>query len=107
MVVARTLGLGGGFLKFELEPGWTLKRRQYGSRRLGHIYLYRDDWPGSTAAAAAPSSDPLTPAEEPFAPAAEGPIELPSDPEPFAPAAEGPIELPSEPAPADGVLSDF
>lgn len=89
MVVARTLGLGGGFLKFELEPGWTLKRRQYGSRRLGHIYLYRDDWPGSTAAAAAPISDPLGPAEESF-----------------APAADGPIELPSEPAPADGVLSD-
>ncbi len=89
MVVARTLGLGGGFLKLELEPGWTLKRRQYGSRRLGHIYLYRDDWPGSSTAAAAASDPP--------APAVESP----------AAASDGPIELPIDPGAAGGALSDF
>jgi hypothetical protein len=91
MVVARTLGLAGGFLKLELEPGWTLKRRQYGSRRLGHIYLYRDDWPGATAATAAP------PADELLIPAAE----------PLIPSGDGPVELPSDPAPAEGGLPDF
>ena len=79
MVVARTLGLAGGFIKFELEPGWTLKRRQYGTRRLGHIYLYRDDWPGSSTAAAT-ASDLPTPSAVPPAATPDGPIELPIDP---------------------------
>jgi hypothetical protein len=47
MVVARTRGDGSGFLKLELEPGWTLKRRQFGGRKLGHIYLFNEAWPGA------------------------------------------------------------
>jgi hypothetical protein len=55
MVVARTQGVGSGFLKFELEPGWRLMRRHFGNRALGHVYLYREGWPSeSQAAAAAP-----------------------------------------------------
>jgi len=61
MVVARTQGDGSGFLKLELEPGWTLRRRQFGGRKLGHLYLYSDTWPGAASpqpAAATPSAPP-------------------------------------------------
>ena len=40
-VVARAGGDGAGFLKLSFEPGWELRRRQYGNRGLGHLYLYR------------------------------------------------------------------
>ena len=46
-VVARAGGPGAGFLKLELEPGWKLMRRQYGTRSLGHLYVFREEWPGS------------------------------------------------------------
>ena len=49
-VIARSGGSGNGFLKLELEPGWKLMRRQYGQRALGHLYVFRDSWPGSSAA---------------------------------------------------------
>jgi hypothetical protein len=45
MVVARTQGPGTTFLQLVFEPGWQLKRRAYGGRSLGHVYLYRDSWP--------------------------------------------------------------
>jgi hypothetical protein len=45
MLVARTQGQGAGFLQLVFEPGWQLKRRAYGGRNLGHVYLYRDTWP--------------------------------------------------------------
>ena len=41
-VVARAGGAGTGFLKLSFEPGWSLKRRAYGEKTLGHIYVYRD-----------------------------------------------------------------
>ncbi len=60
LVIARTQGPGGGFLKFELEPGWTLMRRAFRGRQLGHVYVYAADWPG--AAATAPMAPaPLSP----------------------------------------------
>jgi hypothetical protein len=46
MVVARTQGPGIGYLQLVLEPGWELRRRAYNGRTLGHVYLYRPDWPG-------------------------------------------------------------
>ncbi|MFM7643036.1 MAG: DUF3747 domain-containing protein [Cyanobium sp.] len=49
VVVARAGGVGSGFLKLELEPGWRLKRRQFGGRSLGHLYVYNETWPGSSA----------------------------------------------------------
>jgi hypothetical protein len=56
MMVARTFGSAGGFLKFELEPGWRLMRRQYKGRNLGHVYLYRSAWP--SVASGAPATAP-------------------------------------------------
>ena len=41
-VVARASGAGSGFLKLSFEPGWSLKRRAYGTKTLGHIYIYSD-----------------------------------------------------------------
>lgn len=49
VVVARAGGVGSGFLKLELEPGWTLKRRHFGGRSLGHVYLYNNAWPTSSS----------------------------------------------------------
>ncbi len=49
MVVARTMGVGGGFLQLVFEPGWELKRRAFGGRALGHVYVYRAAWPEATA----------------------------------------------------------
>ena len=41
-VIATTGGAGRGFLQLKFQPGWTLKRRAYGTKNLGHIYVYRD-----------------------------------------------------------------
>jgi hypothetical protein len=59
MVVARTQGPGSGFLKLELEPGWRLMRRQYGTRKLGHLYVYRQDWPSASG-----GSSPAVPGQD-------------------------------------------
>ena len=45
-VVARAGGAGGGFVKLNLEPGWRLMRRHYGKLALGHLYVFREVWPG-------------------------------------------------------------
>ena len=45
MVVARAGGAASGFIQLKLEPGWTLKRRAYGKKSLGHLYVYRDSAP--------------------------------------------------------------
>lgn len=42
MIVARAGGPGSGFLRLNLEPGWGLMRRAYGTKSLGHIYVYRE-----------------------------------------------------------------
>ena len=42
MLVAKAGGSGTGFIKLNLEPGWSLMRRAYGKKPLGHIYVYRD-----------------------------------------------------------------
>ena len=56
LVVARTKGSGNGFLQLVFEPGWELKRRAFGGRSLGHVYVYRDSWPDPAAASAATSA---------------------------------------------------
>jgi len=48
LVVAKTGGSGSGYLQLQMEPGWQLMRRQYGEKTLGHLYVYRDSWPGSS-----------------------------------------------------------
>jgi hypothetical protein len=60
LVVARAGGLASGFVKLELEPGWRLMRRQFGGRSLGHVYVYSETWPGSSAAQPA-SPQPVAP----------------------------------------------
>ena len=54
MLVARAGGAASGFVQLRLEPGWTLKRRAYGKKSLGHLYVYRDSAPvtGSSASPA-------------------------------------------------------
>ena len=47
MLVARSGGVASGFLKLSFEPGWSLRRRAYGEKGLGHIYVYRDAAPQS------------------------------------------------------------
>ena len=44
-MIATTGGAASGFLQLKLEPGWTLKRRAYGKKNLGHLYVYRDSAP--------------------------------------------------------------
>ena len=71
-VVARAGGVTGGFVKLNLEPGWQLMRRQYGKRSLGHLYVFREVWPGREPELAQPvpseSDQSLQPGEAPAAP---------------------------------------
>ncbi len=64
MVVARTGGIANGFVRFELEPGWRLMRRQFGGRSLGHLYLYTDAFPGAAEPAEA-AADTVVPPPAP------------------------------------------
>lgn len=72
MILARTNGQAAGFLQFTPEPGWRLKRRHFGTRALGHVYIYRDNWPGETTAAPAGSGAPGGTAPGSTAPAPAG-----------------------------------
>ena len=44
-VVARAGGVASGFVQLTHQPGWMLKRRAYGTKTLGHLYIYRDSAP--------------------------------------------------------------
>ena len=76
-VVARAGGVAtaaSDFLKLELEPGWKLMRRHYGTRAQGHIYLFREFWPGEepqTAPAGTPEDQPAPEMVTPAPPAPE------------------------------------
>lgn len=48
MVVARSGGPISGFHLLQPEPGWSLMRRTYAGRRLGHLYIYSDSWPAAS-----------------------------------------------------------
>ncbi|MEB3333135.1 MAG: DUF3747 domain-containing protein [Synechococcaceae cyanobacterium] len=68
MVVARTQGAAGGFVKFEMESGWSLKRRHFRGRPLGHVYVYSDSWPGAPGTTAVQPATPTgqaAPASQP------------------------------------------
>ena len=58
MLVARTQGPGSGFLQLVFEPGWQLKRRAFGGRNLGHVYIYRDAWPEAALQPGLPVAPP-------------------------------------------------
>ncbi len=84
MILARTNGQAAGFLQFTPEPGWRLKRRHFGTRALGHVYIYRDNWPGETTAAPAGSGAPGATTPQPTTPAAR-PTSAPAVPGSSAP----------------------
>lgn len=83
MVVARTNGPGTDYLRLDLEPGWRLMRRAYNGRNLGHVYLFRDSWPGAVADTPEPArlEEPATlqPAEAEAAQPVPLGVELGSD----------------------------
>ena len=45
VVMARAGGLDDGYVELKLEPGWSLKRRHYGERALGHLYVHNESLP--------------------------------------------------------------
>ena len=61
LLVARAGGAASGFIQLKLEPGWTLKRRAYGKKSLGHLYVYRDSAPAAASAPAASSKPDTAP----------------------------------------------
>jgi len=116
MLVARAGGAADGFVKLEFEPGWTIKRRQFGGRALGHVYLFTAAWPGG-AAPTTPQTAPSTPTQPaavlptpaPGRPAtAVVPAPLPAvppkgSPMPVAPVSAAPVKAaPAPVAPAAG-----
>ncbi len=97
MILARTNGQAAGFLQFTPEQGWRLKRRHFGTRALGHVYIYRDNWPGETMAAPAGSGAPggTAPGSTAPAPAGRGTPGA-TTPQPTTPAAR-PTSAPAVP----------
>ncbi len=87
MVVARTQGVGGGFLKLVFEPGWELKRRAFGGRALGHVYVYRDSWPDAVAGTSATTASPAVTTTATTAPATAAPAKSAPKPVVSAPPA--------------------
>ena len=90
MLVARAGGPASGFVQLNLEPGWTLKRRAYGNKSLGHLYVYRD-----TPIVARPTSDDAAKGEEPKGSADQGCP--PKGTEPKDPASQGSTPKESDP----------
>ncbi len=48
IILGKTNGLGNGFSKIVLNPGWRFTRRTYQGKTLGHIYLTSDTVTGGT-----------------------------------------------------------
>ena len=72
LLVARAGGAASGFVQLKLEPGWTLKRRAYGKKSLGHLYVYRDSAPSASApSASAPSASAPSASSSPSSAPAE------------------------------------
>lgn len=69
LLIARTHGTAPGFLQLRFEPGWALKRRHFGPRPLGHVYIHREP-AAETATTPAPATVPAAAAATPAAPAA-------------------------------------
>ena len=82
MLVARAGGAASGFIQLKLEPGWTLMRRAYGKKSLGHLYVYRDSAPveSAPAASSSPSPAPVQTEQIESAPAESAPAESAQSP---------------------------
>ncbi len=61
--IGRTRGMGSGFDKIFLDPGWRLTRRTYQGKALGHIYLTTDST-SPVNQQANPNPQPLPPDSE-------------------------------------------
>lgn len=57
VVIGKTRGDAEAFMKLELEPGWTIRRRSWQGRSLGHVYLWRETWPQADGKAIAVDSE--------------------------------------------------
>lgn len=58
IVVGRTQGMGSGFLKIVLDPGWRFTKRTYQGKELGHFYFsaQQADLAGGSSTASASST---------------------------------------------------
>ncbi|MFP4298240.1 MAG: DUF3747 domain-containing protein [Spirulinaceae cyanobacterium] len=67
VVIGRTQGIGNGYHKIILDPGWRFTKRTYQGRNLAHVYLTGDStqvgMPGDNTNVATPSrpTSPLPP----------------------------------------------
>jgi hypothetical protein len=66
VIIGRTQGIGNGYHKIILDPGWRFSKRTYQGQMLGHVYLTGDSaqvgMPGQTPTVTTPTpSRPLPP----------------------------------------------
>ena len=93
LLVARTHGTAPGFLQLRFEPGWTLKRRHFGPRPLGHVYIHREA-SLDTAATPQPGAAPAAQTAPTSAPAAAA-SPAPTTTRPVQGAATRPVAAPA------------
>lgn len=55
ILIGRTQGLTGGFMKIMLQPGWRFTKRTYNGQVLGHFYLSNDNYYASQPEPAPPA----------------------------------------------------
>ena len=104
MVVARSGGLISGFHKLQPEPGWRLMRRTYAGRRLGHLYVYNDNWPAEATGGSAAASPAAVTGPAAAGSAAAGPMPpAPGSTAEVTPGAAA-VQAPQSGAPASGSL---
>lgn len=94
MVIARSGGPIAGFHRLQFEPGWKLMRRQFGGRRLGHLYVYNDGRQVANGQPPAPVASPTLPAGP--TPASVKPVPTPAAAAPRP--AVSPVTAPAGPA---------
>jgi len=66
--IGRAHGVGTGFVRLDLDPGWRFTKRAFGGKTLGHIYLTRDQSLQEVAQLAPPASPVAAAVPEPIAP---------------------------------------
>lgn len=81
MVVARSGGHSDGYLRLEFEPGWSLMRRRFRGRNLGHVYVYTPAFPAAAPAASSTPASSAPPTSQPgIAKPAAAPLLPPAPP---------------------------
>ena len=99
MVIARSGGPISGFHRLQFEPGWKLMRRQFGGRRLGHLYVYSDGRPMASGQPPVPLATPPSPTVTAPAPVKQTPVPAAAAPKPTVSPATAPA-VPASPAAA-------